>query len=178
MNTFYDQCNAYLDRRTGTYPFRKVRYTAVAEKMRSMGLQEGDLVVDIGAGRCEFDHLLHELGLRVRYLPIDGSIDGTNLEVWCARNLRADFYVAIEILEHLREPFRLMLELMRTAKKGVLATTPNPNTVDVLGIDSTHVTPLDEDDFFFMGWDTEIRSHFGKKDDSILAWWKPAQVNP
>lgn len=170
-DTLYDRCNTYLDQRIGTYEFRKIRYTSVVQKMSRMGLRDDHLVVDVGAGRCELNHLLHELYFRVRYLPVDGSLDGTDLETW-QPPLRADFFAAIEILEHIHHPQRLMRELMLHANKGIVATTPNPLTTDVMGMDHTHVTPLYPAHFAALGWKTEIRSHFGQPDDSILAWWE------
>ena len=161
--------NDYLDARTGKYEWRCERYDGVIDKLVEMGLQDGDSVVDIGAGRQEFHKRLEERGFKVFYEPIDASIDGVDLNEWVSP-FRADFFVAIELLEHIHEPFRLMEDMEMKARKGVAATTPNPRTTDVLGMDPTHVCQIDETDFNNLGWYTEIRSFYGQPDDSILAW--------
>lgn len=170
QQTLYHRMNHYLDQRTGTYEFRTQRYKSVADKLLEMGLKNGDLVVDLGAGRCEFDRYLHSRGVYARYMPIDASIDGTDLNDWTAKRLHPDFYVAIEILEHLENPQRLMLVMENSVRWAMVVTTPNSSVVDTLAMDSTHVTPMFEEDFILESWKTQIKSHFGKANDSILAW--------
>jgi hypothetical protein len=162
----------YLGARTGTYEFRCRRYAAVARKLQEMGLADGDLVVDVGAGRCEFDHFLRtSLGWTGRYLPVDGSLDGTDIERWAPpETLRPEFFVAIELVEHLHAPHRLMRRMRAHARKGVAVTTPNPETTDVLGMDATHVTPVHFEEFTARGWAAEKCSLFGQPEDSILAY--------
>jgi hypothetical protein len=163
--------NEYLDERRGTYEFRCGRYSAVGDRLLALGLTTTDSIVDVGAGRQEFARYMREQGWNGMYMPIDGSIDGTDIEIW--EPFPTTFYVAIELLEHLAKPFRLMAAMNNNAVKGVVATTPNPATVDVLAIDRTHQTPISEDDFHARGWQTEIRSFFSNPDDSILAWAPP-----
>jgi hypothetical protein len=158
---------SYLCRRNGTYDFRCIRYAIVAQHLVKLGLKDDDLLVDVGAGRCEFDHFLRtELKWRGRYVPVDGSLDGTDLEHWTP-HIEADFFVAIELLEHLLNPFRLIKELEQTAKKGVVITTPNSAVVDTLAIDHTHRTPLFKHDF--PGWRTQITSLGWSQHDSVVA---------
>src|SRR6266568_1986073 len=79
----YFRCNEYLNERKGTYAFRRRRYDAVGRRLLALGLQEGDVVADLGAGRCEFGRYLRlefpQLGLI--YLPFDGAIDGIDFDV-------------------------------------------------------------------------------------------------
>jgi hypothetical protein len=168
----FARCNEYLDQRSGTFEFRCIRYEAVTDRLLALGLEDGDLIVDVGAGRCEFDHYLRtRRGLHVRYVPVDGSIDGTDLEKWIPP-FASDFFVAIELLEHLNDPIRLMNEMMGTALKGIVATTPNPLTTDVLGMDYTHKTEIFPETFEQFGWDVREVTLFGQEQDSLLAWYE------
>src|SRR4051794_2907957 len=111
----------YLSQRTGTYEFRCRRYHAVYAQLILNGLKPDDLIVDVGAGMCEFDTYLRSMGWSGRYLPVDGAIDGTDLNGW-GPSTRADFFVAIEVLEHLPQPFLLMSLLSMFAEKAVVIT--------------------------------------------------------
>jgi len=162
-------CRDYLDERSGTYEFRCLRFKSVADKLFAMGLKDEMTVIDAGAGVCEFDYYLRtERNWRGMYIPVDGVIDGTNLELWVPR-FGPDFITAIEIIEHLRDPHRFLSVLERYARRGAVITTPNPKTTDVLGMDHTHVSECPEEMFRYRGWIPEITSHFGKPNDSILA---------
>lgn len=175
--------NAYLNARRGTYDFRCNRYDAVIDVMLTFGYRPDDLVLDVGAGRAEFGkRLLERAGGRC-YIPVDGST-GTELETWepepsysvyagLAYGLitrPVDWFVCIEVLEHLHDPYRVMKVMEENASKGVVVTTPNPETVDVLALDPTHVTPIPRSAFEFSMWDVEERSFFCKEKDSLLAW--------
>lgn len=171
--TLMRDCEDYLNSRTGKYEWRRVRYIAVADLLIEAGLNNDDLIIDVGAGWTEFDYCLRaEYGWRGRYLPVDGQFDGTDLNLWTPPR-EASFIVAIELLEHLFNPMRMMLAMRAHASKLIVATTPNPATTDVLGMDPTHVTPLPEKFFKVMGWQTRVESFYGQVDDSILAWRKP-----
>lgn len=130
------ECEDYLSRRTGTYDFRCRRYDAVLDELTKLGVGEWDVVYDLGAGMCEFDRRARERGQHFRYVPVDGCIDGTDLNEWIPTEV--DAFVAIEVIEHLFEPFDFLRRLARHARKGVVVTTPNPLRVDVLGMDPTH----------------------------------------
>lgn len=161
----------YLSQRRGDYAFRCQRYDAVINVMLTNGFRPHDTVVDIGAGTQEFATRLAE---RTNwsshyYIPIDAAIDGTDLETWVPSHT-ADWFIMIEVLEHLACPLRLLHELGAWARIGMIATTPNPAVVDVLAIDQTHQTPIPAADFHFYDFDTEIHSFFAKPDDTILAW--------
>lgn len=166
-----ERWEAYLNERRGTYEFRCQRYSAVAEVMIGGGLHMDDDIVDVGAGRLEFERYMRSIGWNGRYTPIDGSIDGTDINHWVPGP--ATWFVAIELLEHLDNPFRLMIQMSQQAFKGVVITTPNPAVVDVLAIDPTHVTPIPAEAFASRSWEHSIRSFFSKPHDSILAWKLP-----
>lgn len=178
---FKAQCKQYLAERRSSYDFRCRRYDRVIRYLETaMGFKakEKPSIVDVGAGTQDFKRRMgdwvhnpletgHWYG---KYIPIDGSIDGTDLNYWVP-TLKADYYVCIEVLEHLHNPFRLMDEMVRCAKKGVIITTPNSDVVDTLSIDSTHVTPLYAFHFEMRGWKTQIHQLFGNPNDSIVAWF-------
>jgi hypothetical protein len=159
----------YMDTRRGTYAFRaNTRYRCVADEL--LGLKDKHLLVDVGAGSCHFGHYLSaERGWRGRYLPVDAVLDGTDLETWEPR-MHADYFTVIEVLEHLRDPWRLMDVLEKMVNRRIVATTPNPDVIDVLACDPTHVTPISLQQFWQRGWRARPCSLFGIKDDSIVAY--------
>lgn len=165
-----DACDAYLGARTGRYEYRRLRYNGVIAKLQQMGLSHEHTLVDVGAGWTEFDYCLRvEHHWRGRYLPVDGGLDGTDLEDWLPP--RHDFYVLCEILEHLQRGLGLLGLLRLLATKGIAGTVPNPATTDVLEMDPTHV----RDDITVgrlqeFGFETEVASYYGQPDDSILFW--------
>jgi hypothetical protein len=163
-------CQGYLNERCSSYWFRCRRYKAVADKLFELGLKDSHTMFDLGAGRCDFDYYMRTTRKwRGRYVPIDGSIDGTNLEKWFP--VEAEWYVAIEVVEHLSFPIHFLWDCMYHVRKGMVITTPNPKTTDVLGMDPTHITPVYanqlRDPLLFK---VETRSFFGKPKDSLLAW--------
>lgn len=167
------RCNEYLASRKGTFEFRSIRYAAVGRELLRMGLDTNDTITDIGAGQGMFFRWMTEnTGWRGRYIPIDGSIDGTNLETYIPDSKGSDWFVAIEVLEHLRNWEQMLVHIDMFAWRGMVATVPNPRTVDVLGCDPTHVSIVPESAFLGNGWTTEERSFFGSPDDTILAWKK------
>lgn len=176
--THQQACEDYLRSRTGKYEWRCVRYDAVAINLFGLGLDNDDIIVDLGAGWCEFDHRLRtHWDWRGRYVPIDGSIDGTDLETWFPeRRHQAAFYTAIEVLEHMEDPLRLLAAMERAATKGVVLTTPNPRTTDVLGMDPTHKTPISSDTLCKWGYARvgncgwQEASFYGQPADSLIAW--------
>lgn len=163
-------CEGYLSSRQGSYEFRCIRYKGVVDKLHHLGFGKYDTVVDIGAGRQQLEsYLRNERGWKGVYIPIDGSIDGTNLEEWVPLR-RESFMVAIEVLEHLHTWERMMMIMENFAIMGSVATVPNPATVDVLGCDPTHVSVIREFDFREHRWAVQPVSFFNKPDDTLLAW--------
>lgn len=165
---------AYLGERCGTYEYRTLRYSTVWNCVSWIGVQDIDLIVDVGAGMCDLDRYIRQTrNFKGRYLPVDGSIDGCNLEHWWPQ-IKADFFVAIEVVEHLRNPARLIRGLQTMATKGVVLTTPNPRVVDVLALDRTHYTPITREFLEKLDFHVEATSLFGAGDDTLLAHWTPS----
>ena len=163
---------SYLAGRTGTYEFRCKRYRAVFDQMTEMnaGLLSHGAICDIGAGRQEFLKYCESVpGWSGGYYPVDGSIDGTDLEFWTLPMYSA-FNIAIEVLEHLHDPWRLAEDMVQKSWTGAVITTPNPAVVDVLGMDPTHLTPISEADLILRGWSVRVCELFGVEGDSLLAW--------
>jgi len=167
-----ENCDQYLAQRTGRYELRAVRYRETAREMRSTrGLADSDTVVDFGAGWTEFDYCLRaEFNWRGRYIPVDGGIDGTDLNEWAPKR-DAEWFVGLEILEHLRDPLALVERIKPHATKGIIISTPNPATTDVLGMDPTHITPLSRNDLAgHFSW-VFRRKFYGQPDDSLFGVW-------
>jgi len=171
---------AYLAARTGCYEYRCERYDAALTAMHGLGLDDDCTVVDVGAGAHEFGCRLHTgrdraqepPGVylppsRARYYPVDAALDGVDLEHWTPR--KADWFVALEIVEHLRAPARLLTEMAIKARRGVVVSTPNPQTTDVLGMDPTHQTAVTRSMLELAGYRVETASFYGREDDSLFA---------
>lgn len=171
MSAFIEKWESYRDSRQGTYEYRcRTRYKAVADKLFVMGLRNCHSVRDVGAGTCQFGRYLRERGWTGDYLPVDAVLDGTDLAT--CRIHPADFIVCIETIEHLHNPFEMIGKIMRAARRGCVLTTPNPDTVDVLGCDPTHISFVSAWDFQLMGLRTNEHSWFGGENDTLLAHWE------
>ena len=179
---------AYLAARTGCYEWRCERYDAALEALHGLGLDDDCTVVDVGSGWGEFGCRLHTGGVgpgrplgfgeppasRARYIPVDAALDGVDLEHWQPRE--ADYFVCLEVLEHLAKPARLLTEMIARARRGVIVSTPNPDVVDVLGCDPTHRTPITRALLEMAGMHVELASFYGKPDDSLFAVYSPLFV--
>lgn len=164
-----EKWTTYRDTRRASYEYRvRTRFKAVADRLFAMGLNSGHTVVDVGAGSCQFGRYLRERGWRGEYVPVDAVIDGTDLEAWAPVH-KADFFVCIEVVEHLKNPGRLMAWILRMSRRGVVLTTPNCETVDVLKCDPTHVSVVPPDALSGC-FTVERHTWFGVMDDSLLAW--------
>ncbi|GAA3789977.1 methyltransferase domain-containing protein [Streptomyces chiangmaiensis] len=137
------------------------------------GLDDADILVDVGAGFTELDFFLrNEYGWRGRYVPLDAWVDGTfDFSTW--RPARpVGWYAALEVLEHLQDPEDLIRRMKESALKGFVVTTPNSNVVDVLAQDPTHVTALDEDTLRKWGLATSLHNFYGQYQDGICGLWR------
>lgn len=178
MTSLVAECDEYLNERTGKYEYRQVRYLTAAGVLVARNLTHEDTVLDLGAGMTEFDYCLRtEYGWRGRYVPIDGSIDGTNIETWIPPR-KYDFVVALEILEHLHNPRRVLRELQSYTRKGIVVSVPNPRTVDVLGIDRTHVYIITREFLENFGFTVREETFYGGvfsngEPDALLGVWTP-----
>jgi hypothetical protein len=163
----------YLAARTGHYHWRRVRYLAALDAMVALGLGDDDTVMDVGAGWTELDYCLRVDGRwRGRYVPIDAGHDGTDLEDWQPPRF-ADFIVALELIEHVMKPSALIGRLQSKAQVGVILSTPNPDTTDVLGMDATHKSIVGRSRLEAHGFVVESRSFYGEPYDSLFAVWTP-----
>jgi hypothetical protein len=167
---------AYLAERTGRLEYRFLRYGAVADEMFALGLSDKSLVMDVGAGMCDFDFYLRTVrGWKGRYLPVDASIDGVDIEASDWFPPRADFITAIEVLEHVNDPYALADKLRASADYGVVVTTPNTGVLGfraVQEMDRTHVSPLHAEHLSEMGFTVTVASFFGALDDSLLGVYR------
>lgn len=165
-----DHCREYLNGRRATYEMRRTRFEAVARVMKNaFGLTDADTVFDLGAGHCQFDYFLRvECEWRGVYVPIDGHIDGTDLQTWAPPKKQPDIYVLTEILEHLPWPLELLARLK--PRKGIVLTTPNVEVVDVLACDPDHHSVVRACDLRRRRFEVRAHGFFGHDRDTLLAW--------
>lgn len=172
----FDACDDYMASRTGKYEWRAIRYRKAAEYLKTLRLDHADTVCDLGAGWTEFDYCLRtEYSWRGRYMPIEAGLYPIDLNVWEPYR-KVEFFVALEIMEHLYDPERLLSILPKYATKGIAISVPNPETVDVLGIDETHVSIPDRQLFEKLGYDVTEAEFYGGvfsdgKPDSLFVTW-------
>lgn len=170
-------CDTYMDERTGKYEYRAIRYRHAIDWMIANGLDDSMTVVDVGAGMTEFDYCLRvEYGWRGRYIPVDGGIDGTDLNCWSPPR-DAHFFVALELIEHLNEWPSLLMRMQDRATVGIALSTPNPFTTDVLGMDPTHVTAVYPAELRRFGFKVSEEMFYGGvfsdgELDSLFAHWR------
>lgn len=167
--------DSYMHERTGRFEYRAARYRAALDAMQEFGLAHDHTVYDIGAGWTELDAILRtEGGWRGRYIPVDFGTDGTNLETWIPPR-SVDFAVALEIIEHLYHPWRLVDSLM-LASPVVIVSVPNPETTDVLGMDPDHRSVITREALTERGFVVQERTFYGGvysdgKPDALFAVW-------
>jgi hypothetical protein len=169
-------CDSYLGMRTGAYEHRAIRYRAAADWMTASGLTHDMTIVDVGAGMTELDYCLRaEYGWRGRYIPVDGGIDGVNLNDWTPPR-EAHFFVALEIIEHLFNWRRLIEALRQKTLNGLVISTPNPRTTDVLAMDTTHTVEVFAADLQAYGFHVSEETFYGGvlsggEPDALFATW-------
>jgi hypothetical protein len=172
-------CDEYLGDRKGKYEYRAVRYRKAADWLFANGLTDEMTVVDLGAGMTEFDYTLRaEYGWRGRYIPIDGGIDGTDLNAWSPPR-DAHFFVGLEIVEHLEHWWRFVQRVKQRTLVGIALSTPNPRTTDVLGMDPTHVCEVPQWQLVEGGFTVTEETFYGGvfsagEPDSLFATWRRA----
>jgi hypothetical protein len=171
-------CDDYMESRTGKYEFRAVRYRHAIDAMFANGLDDSMTVFDIGAGMTEFDYTLRaEYGWRGRYIPIDGGIGGEahDLNEWVPPR-DGHWFVALEILEHLTQWNRLVFEMQNAATRGIVVSTPNPRTTDVIAMDPTHVVEIHPKNLEYLGFEVSEETFYGGvfskgEPDSLFGLW-------
>lgn len=165
--TTLESCQAYIGARYSSYEFRSVRYEAVLDCLRLLGLKEGDSIVDVGGADGEFGKYLSENFSDINYKVVDGMIDGTDLNKW-EPSEAADFMVSIEVIEHLKTPRNFLQTLDRYSRKGVVLTTPNPHVTDVKAMDATHISEVFPVDFYSEGYKVFPAILFFENGDSLI----------
>ena len=169
-------CDNYMDERTGKYEYRAVRYRHAIDAMYANGLDDSMTIFDIRAGMTEFDYCLRaEYNWRGRYIPVDGGIDGTDLNRWSPPR-EAHWFVALELLEHLHNWNSLVHSMRMFASKGVVVSTPNPRTTDVIGMDPTHVCEVHPHELEGYGFKVTEETFYGGvfsngEPDSLFGVW-------
>ncbi|MDJ0386283.1 hypothetical protein [Streptomyces sp. G-G2] len=153
------------------YQERAARYRVAADRLATGGLSDRHSLADVGAGHTELDWCLRrEHGWDGRYLPFDRWTGDVDLERWVPP-MRYDWLACLEVIEHLRDPDRLLRELLASAVLGVVVTTPNPAVVDVLAMDPTHITPVSREHLADLGFYTSLHNLYGTPDDGICGVW-------
>jgi hypothetical protein len=163
------RCQEYVAARRATYDMRRERFCAVADVLDSrFNLSDTDIIYDLGAGHCQFDYYLRaERNWRGIYVPIDGHIDGTNLQTWKPKQ-QPDIYVIMEFVEHLRRPIALLDRLK--PRKGIVLTTPNADVTDVLGCDPDHKSIVTRAQLRRLGYSVYANGFFGTPNDTLVGW--------
>ena len=163
----------------GTYENRVPEYQIATTLLASLGLKNDHLIVDVGAGSCDLDHYMRTLASwRGKYLPIDGATHGIDfnerLPYTYLPNAKADFYVSLETLEHVYDPDRLVRAMQQRATKGIVVSTPNPEVVDVLAVDPTHVISIWPRDLEAWGFRV-VKSTLNARGegDTLFGVWSP-----
>lgn len=167
-DTTLESCRAYIGSRSSGYEFRSIRYEAVYDALRLLGLKTGDSITDVGGADGEFGKYLAEQNAGIKYKVVDGMLDGTDLNNWTPQE-KADFMVSIEVIEHLKVPRNFLQVLDKYSNKGAVLTTPNPHVVDVRSMDVTHISPTYPVDFYSQGYSVYPAMLFFENGDSLLA---------
>jgi 2-polyprenyl-3-methyl-5-hydroxy-6-metoxy-1,4-benzoquinol methylase len=101
---------------------------------------------------------------------VDRWTGPVDLEEWVPP-VRWDWFACLEVLEHLRDPRRLLDAMLDAAVRGVVVTTPNPAVVDVLAMDPTHRTPISREQLAQAGLYTSLHNLYGADQDGICGVW-------
>lgn len=176
MTHDFESRDEYMASRAGRYEHRAVRYRAAADFLTALSLDDTSTVYDLGAGWTELDYTLRaEYGWRGRYIPIDAGIAEVDLNHWTPER-PVEFTVALEIIEHLYDPMRLVRAMQKVTTRGIAISVPNPRTVDVLAIDDTHVAIVTREMLEAEGFQVEERTFYGGvysngELDALFATW-------
>lgn len=167
--TWKDSWRHYLDtHERGSYQDRLPEYERVAGELRLLGLGEDDLIVDLGAGTCDFARFMYTNGWTGLYVPYDAAIQGIDLDTWDPGH-DADWVISIQTVEHLQDPEGHRELIEKTAQKGAVVTTPNGQVAEFYEMDPTHVHPVDLHSW--PGWSVSMAS-FSKEDDTLVGIWR------
>lgn len=156
----------------GTYNQRLPEYRLVYAALQDLQLIKGDRILDLGAAFGDLGWYLHEQGWRGVYVPVDMTIDGTNLEDYEIPD-GFNFIVAEQVIEHVLE-WEKLLDKIEAKNCGVVIVTPNKLEVgehDKEGLphQMAHVSLLTPDDLEQRGYKVYTCSLTGRVDDTIVA---------
>lgn len=169
-----ENCEGYINEPRRSFEEKRVRYDAASDLLVDMGLSDVDTVLDIGAGWTEMDYVLRtHVNFMGRYIPVDGGIDGVNVDAWDWMPRQTDYLVALEIVEHLTAPEVFLHKILKSATKGIVLSTPNPQRVDVLAMDPDHKSSIWGADLQNYGFSVQYQNFYGSNYDGILAWYAP-----
>ena len=177
----FASCDDYLNERTGKYEYRAIRYRKAADWLILNGLNDGHTICDIGAGWTEFDYCLRkEYDWKGRYIPIDGGISNVDLNTWVPER-EVDFFVGLEILEHLKNPMRLVRD-MQSKSKGIVISVPDPAKLDIFALDDTHITEVDTRMLTGEGFTVVSEQLYGGvfnggDNDALMGYWTNPGLN-
>lgn len=176
MTMTFESVDAYLAERDPNYEYRAVRYRATADMLQSAGLDNDSTLYDLGAGWTEFDFCVRaEYGWRGRYIPVDAGMSHVDLDRWKPER-PVEYTVALEIIEHLHDPEGLVRRMQAVTTRMMVVSVPNPRTVDVLGIDETHVTIVTREMLESWGFTVAEKTFYGGvysdgEPDALFAVW-------
>jgi methionine biosynthesis protein MetW len=122
----------------------------------------GASVVDLGCGYGEYVRRLRETGREVVGIELDASTvaraqsDGLDVRVGDVTALpfpdgAFDTSVLVEVIEHVADPERALVEALRVARRNVLVTVPNVAEYEHLrayGVTYRHLVTTDHVNFF------------------------------
>lgn len=111
-------------------------------------------------------------------MPLDAGLMHLDLETWSPER-EVEHVVALEIIEHLRDPERLVRALQGRCTKAMVISVPNPETTDVFAMDETHQSMPDRGFLEGLGFAVEEATFYGGvysagKPDALFATWTPS----
>jgi len=165
-------CRDYCAQRQATYTMRRTRFSCVSAWLRIyLGMDDGDILYDLGAGHCQFGRHLQDLKYYQRYVAIDGALTGHDLNADPPLPVlpQPDYAVALEVVEHLEHPARFLRWLRDYPLYGAVITTPNPEVVDVKAIDPDHISVVEPELLEELGYQVERRQFFSQPGDTLVA---------
>jgi len=160
------------DKEYGTFNERIPEYRLVHAALQDLQLIDGDRILDLGAAFADLGRYLYKEGWEGVYVPVDMTIDGTDLEDYEVPD-GFNFIVAEQVIEHVLE-WEKLLDKIEAKNCGVVIITPNKLAVgehdkEDLPHQMAHVSLLTPDDLEQRGYKVSTCSLAGRVDDTIVA---------